>query len=70
MALIVCKECGKKYSNRARSCPVCACPTEFSDIAEIPCVHCGTRYKEDQPRCPECGLTTRVQKRRKKAMLG
>lgn len=30
MALIICKECGKQYSDKAAACPNCACPTEFS----------------------------------------
>ena len=27
MAIIECSECGKKYSNKAKACPECACPT-------------------------------------------
>ena len=27
MALIKCSECGKEYSDKAASCPQCACPT-------------------------------------------
>lgn len=30
MALIVCTECGKSFSDKARQCPECGCPTEFS----------------------------------------
>ena len=29
MALIVCTECGKKFSDKAVSCPECGCPTEY-----------------------------------------
>lgn len=29
MALIVCTECGKKFSDKAKCCPKCACPTEY-----------------------------------------
>ena len=31
MALIICPECGKEYSNRAKNCPNCGCPTEEND---------------------------------------
>ena len=30
MALIICSECGKEYSNKATSCPNCGCPTEIA----------------------------------------
>lgn len=30
MALIVCVECGKSFSDKARQCPECGCPTEYS----------------------------------------
>lgn len=30
MALIICPECGKEYSDRAVCCPTCACPTRLS----------------------------------------
>ena len=29
MVLIVCTECGKKFSDKAVSCPECGCPTEY-----------------------------------------
>ncbi|MDO4545175.1 MAG: hypothetical protein Q4C25_03375 [Bacillota bacterium] len=29
MSLIVCTECGKEFSDRAKRCPQCACPTEY-----------------------------------------
>lgn len=28
MALIICTECGKKFSDKAACCPECGCPTE------------------------------------------
>lgn len=31
MALIICSECGKEYSNRATACPNCACPNPYAD---------------------------------------
>ena len=29
MALIICPECGKKFSDKAPACPECGCPTEY-----------------------------------------
>lgn len=29
MALIICPECGKEFSDRAKKCPQCACPIEY-----------------------------------------
>lgn len=36
MALIICPECGKEYSDRASACPNCACPTHRADKEEAP----------------------------------
>lgn len=33
MALIVCTECGKKFSDKAICCPKCGCPTEIVSTA-------------------------------------
>lgn len=33
MALIVCKECGKEFSDKADKCPNCGCPVEFSQVS-------------------------------------
>ena len=38
MALIVCSECGKEFSERAAACPHCGCPND-SKKAEVPVVH-------------------------------
>lgn len=35
MALIICTECGKEYSDRARTCPNCGCPTEAYAVEPI-----------------------------------
>lgn len=37
MALIICTECGKKFSDRAACCPECGCPTEevLKDLEKI-----------------------------------
>lgn len=32
MALIICKECGKEFSNKAVACPNCGCPTENKNM--------------------------------------
>ena len=34
MALIICHECGKEYSNKAQSCPACGCPTIYNCLQE------------------------------------
>ena len=31
MALIICSECGKEFSNKAASCPNCGCPIEYME---------------------------------------
>lgn len=36
MALIICPECGKEYSDRASACPNCACPTHRTDKEGAP----------------------------------
>ena len=35
MSLIKCIECGKEFSDRANSCPNCACPVEIKNKNEI-----------------------------------
>ena len=35
MALIICPECGKEYSDRADACPNCACPAPHVGRAEV-----------------------------------
>ena len=40
MALIVCSECGKEFSERAGACPHCGCPNEKKK-AEPPLVRDG-----------------------------
>lgn len=29
MALIICTECGREFSDKAEACPNCGCPTEY-----------------------------------------
>ena len=35
MAIIKCRECGKEYSDKAKSCPNCACPTRYNIRMEM-----------------------------------
>ena len=35
MALIICSECGKQFSNKAKACPNCCCPTDLIENNEI-----------------------------------
>ncbi|MBQ9794897.1 MAG: zinc ribbon domain-containing protein [Clostridia bacterium] len=35
MAIIVCPECAKEYSNKARACPNCGCPREYAPHGSI-----------------------------------
>ena len=48
MALIVCPECGREVSDKAKACPHCGCPVKTQD----------TYLNEDKPKiCPRCHLT-------------
>ncbi len=35
MALVVCTECGKEFSDKAKACPNCGCPTESMDNVPV-----------------------------------
>ena len=35
MALIVCEECGKEYSNKAIACPNCGCPNDIEQAKSM-----------------------------------
>lgn len=35
MALIVCTECGKEFSDKAKACPNCGCPTESMENGSV-----------------------------------
>jgi hypothetical protein len=41
MALIICRECGKEYSDRADKCPNCACPTTEKPNNQVDATHKG-----------------------------
>lgn len=47
MALIICSECGKEYSDRANACPNCACPNPRADYTNSSTSESNTktRYK-------------------------
>lgn len=36
MALIICSECGKQFSDKAKACPNCGCPTELIEKTTPP----------------------------------
>ena len=58
MALIECKHCGKKISDKAKICPGCGKATiSDSNTADstITCVECGAQLKEGLESCPNCG---------------
>lgn len=35
MALIKCTECGKEYSDKAKNCPNCGCPTDAQNTSSV-----------------------------------
>lgn len=52
MALIICKKCGKKYSEFAECCPSCGCQ---KGAPLIECQDCGNKFRETDELCPNCG---------------
>lgn len=57
MALIICPECGKRFSEFAESCPQCGFPTSEIPMS-IECPECGNQYPQDMESCPNCGFPT------------
>lgn len=66
MALIICTECGKKFSDRAVACPNCGCPTvEIMKDLKVQIGERKTTSKNvdskilppipEEKRCPYCG---------------
>jgi hypothetical protein len=49
MALIDCKECGKKISDKAMSCPKCGVTPPAT------CTACGKEFGGEAKACPQCG---------------
>lgn len=62
MSLVICVECGKKYSDKSPTCPECACPTKFNieelQSDNITCKECGVDYETIVLSCPICGCPT------------
>jgi len=58
MAILVCKECGGKVSDKANTCPHCGAPVSIS-LSEIPktiiCPECGQVVDINCIECPGCG---------------
>ncbi len=58
MALIICTECGKEFSDRAPACPQCGCPTTevLRELAESTKKESGLPASEAIVNsCPNCG---------------
>jgi len=53
MALIICPDCGKEFSEFAKQCPNCGRPTET--IKLVLCPNCGTKNREIAKFCKTCG---------------
>ncbi|HNW93144.1 MAG TPA: hypothetical protein PKM88_09590 [bacterium] len=63
MALINCPECGKQVSERAASCPTCACPINQQPAQQVQVVHqVQPALPESGQVCPSCGERHRVVK--------
>lgn len=61
MALIVCPECGKEYSDKALCCPCCACPTEKKEDVLVKDTVEGNIYQETDE-----SLVTGIETKRKR----
>lgn len=69
MALVVCPECQKQISDRAKACPYCGFPMEehirsnaekiepntANDIENLICPKCGAEYYKGAKFCRKCG---------------
>ncbi|MBR6763596.1 MAG: hypothetical protein IKM13_07600 [Clostridia bacterium] len=61
MALIICTECGKKFSDKAACCPECGCPTEVESVrakAKQAEDLFDSRNRTIQRKAPLCRMTT------------
>ena len=59
MAMIVCPNCGKEVSDKAKKCINCGeilIPDE-----KIICQECGTEFEEGLTECPNCGCPVEKQ---------
>lgn len=50
MPMIICEECGKEYSDKAKQCPACGAPPKF-----VTCTECGEKVSAKASSCPKCG---------------
>ena len=50
MAMIMCPECGKMFSNMAKACPNCGLPTQ-----EVNTIKVNTIKEKNAAFCPKCG---------------
>lgn len=57
MAMVVCPECGKEISDKAKVCPGCGHVIKAVDEPKhlLECEECGTEYEETLEMCPNCG---------------
>lgn len=55
MALVECMKCNAKISNKADSCPKCACDEPFKKIISSICHECNAEIKLKEKICPNCG---------------
>jgi len=62
MAILVCKECGGKVSDKATKCPHCGAPVEISIKPLIKCNECGESIDATLDICPYCGAPVKQEK--------
>lgn len=56
MALIICPDCGKQFSDKAQACPQCGAPVNSAPkISTLPCEDCGFSVPSNASSCPKCG---------------
>ena len=63
MAMIICTECGREISDKAKKCPNCGCPIQVAKKKEkrtenaiIECPECHKAINADTVVCPYCGV--------------
>lgn len=62
MALIICTECGKEFSDKAPTCPQCGCPTS-EVLKELSKNEPVSEMPAEEPilqKCPICGKTNDI----------
>lgn len=63
MSLIICKECGKEYSDEAKACINCGCPnnSKQNEVKALSCAACKKKYPGDLEVCPYCSVSKGVE---------